>query len=409
MSVDWIPRTTQPSLARKLVRASARHRKLLRLSLTLREFYLQLHDFTNLTGLLRTETHPFESYLDLIEQPELLANALSVVIPPNQDYGYLLDNILDYRWCLNLPSPEDDQLLLSRALTGRELTLLLRRYTDQRLFELLQIYIPYESRRQLIDRLASLLSGEVSFFMPLVRRCTNSQTYLGESTANTDLFMVAYGDYFDYRCYEEQEFLMNFRKAGDNFLFNLPGEELEREQVQVLLDIANIYGVTALVHRIMEGFARFDVVVELKVKTGQWTQEERTLFEKLLMTIFTTGMYMRRWRGVGPYPLHESETRGPFDPQLLASIGLTEIRQLREQIPQHITRLVEKLPAKRYLRGKLEAREETLMSMIDTVSIGKYCIREASNYFVSSAYHYLLEFLDQRISDFDPHKLSNIA
>ena len=370
--------------------------------------YLRLHQCDTLTELLNTSPHPLEPYIDLVEtRAEDVANAVGMLVPIGSDlHSYVTVNITDYQWCVTArPSVEDDNFIKGYrgGLRNAELIQLMRRYRDPELFQLLDLYISVNTRQELLDKLASYLNGDTMFFVPLVRRCYNSETYLGEPTSNTDVFMLAYGTYGNYRCYEIEELVQNAKPDT----IDLPDYKIERSDLVDLRRLAICYQVPGMEEllRKLTIISEYDEgLVQLTNTVKRWTQEQVLQLRTFFQSLFHLSMYMRRWDGIKPYPLTERDTMGS-DPTMQTSIALIEMDRFMERLHPDVKGLISRLYLRRYNKGQLERFDSRILSMYYDVRRGNECIRSASAYLASSAHYYSVNILNEPIEGFDPNKL----
>jgi hypothetical protein len=138
-------------------------------------------------------------------------------------------------------------------------------------------------------------------------------------------------------------------------------------------------------------------------------KNERAKVILYLVAVFEAGMYMRRWDGVGAYPLLEEDTLKKLDPMPLTSIALVKVNELYSSLGNEGKRFVDNLEVVRYSRGVLENHSDRLVKILDSLFRGSYCIRQASAYLCSTSYYVLREGLGFVIPNFDPKRLNCIV
>jgi len=410
--MEWVARTSKPTLAKHIKSIDPRVKKLLSLPLEIKYIYLRLHQCDTSIELLNTSPHPLEPYIDLVDtRAEQVANAVGMLVPIGSDLqSYVSNNIIDYRWCItDRPSIEDDNFIKEYrgGLTNGELIELLRRYRDPDLFQLLELYVAADSRRQLLEKLASYLNGVAMFFVPLVRRCYNSETYLGEPTSNMDVFMIAYGTYQRYRCYEIEELIQNAKPDT----IDLPDYVIEPEDLDGLQRLVKCYEVPRMdeLLRKLRIIAEYDEgLTQIINIVKQWTSEQVSQLRTFFHTLFRLGMYMRSWDGVNSYPLLEIDTKGT-NSTVFTCVTLVEMDTLMNSLHPDVKAVVTGLCLRRYKKGHLERLDSSIVSLYRNVIQGTECIRMASAYLVSSAHYYSVMILNEPIEGFDPDKLEPVA
>lgn len=141
------------------------------------------------------QTHP----------PEEVANALGMVVPPGHNIKkYIQDNLVAYSPVI--ADPYNQPLTLEQIATNPDPGQLLSHYTDSDLFALMGIYPPYNSRRQLIQRMVTSLSEPI-FFMPTELRCANG---IEGRTSNNS---IAFGTVADYDCFTPQQLIKGYNNG----------------------------------------------------------------------------------------------------------------------------------------------------------------------------------------------------
>ena len=397
-----------PTLASRLPRPDPRKRKMLSLKHPLLGLYLDLHNCSFLSSLVKTRPHPLEEFIDSIPRnPQAIADSLGIVVPPGYNVAsYLYANIVDYRQLFSeLTEGEAELIRQPGTLSPGELLPLLHRTSDTALFHLLGAYVAYQSRSQLISRLSYLMTHQ-GFFVPLVRKPSNSETYLYESTSDETIFMVGYGTVYDYRCFSLDELLANFHQEDHHFLFHLPGTQktVPLKELFQLRNLATIFQQDKLADLIILGIQN----MQADIPPLEVSSPHRVI--DYLFHLFQLGMYMRRWDGEGPpYPLAEKDTLRDYDPIPKTAAGLVTLNESYERLRPEERDFIDSIILFRYRRGELEVSGRSLIECLASIVRGEECIRSASSYLIGTAYYILAKRFRIIIRDFDPAKLNNIA
>jgi hypothetical protein len=361
---------------------------------------------------------PIEAYIYyLADKSEISANEvrdnLRIIVPPNrQTLEYILANIVSYNDVVERPPTPDEVEDLKRG-DPRNLS----RFPDQDLFNILGIYVDYISRRDLVNKLEAILTMRNSFFIPLLRRCANERTYYDTETSDLDTFLVAYGNYQNYRCFEIEEILVNLRRGPAGAVLTVPGENREiirdREKLKSLLSLCEVYPELGQLADALREFltARQIGDPEVREAFSRLTRAEKNSIKELLLLFFKTGMYMRRWTGTGCYPVTVASTLTDVDPMPLSENGMLQIRDHYDNLSKSARDVVDMF----ILHTPLGPSEYSLMERYETVSTGESgnvvdtCIRINSSKFILSAYYYLDLLFAYKIPGFTPQELESIT
>jgi len=174
-----------------------------------------------------------------------IISKLGMVVPPNLDpEQYLRDNIADYLTVIGRSNvgpltPLDVIQDPSNAIQH------LSQYADYEFFQNLGVYVPYQSRRELVENLANLGVRD-NFFVPLVRNCRNELLSTGLPSSDPNVEVIAYGTLLNYECYNPQTLLDGIVREGQGTAYNVfiegpNGEEFYGEQLQRLMDLSRVY------------------------------------------------------------------------------------------------------------------------------------------------------------------------
>jgi hypothetical protein len=398
-----------------------RKRRLLSVPRDILRLFFRLYNAREAAALRATivaEPEPIEPYIFyLADRTEESANTvrdnLRIVVPPNrQTLEYVLDNIVSYNDVVGrLPTPDEVEDL-RRGDPGN-----LSRFPDEDLFDILGIYVDYASRNDLINKLEAILTAGNFFFIPLLRRCANERTFYHTETSDLGTFLIAYGNYRNYRCFEVEEILANLRRGPTGAVLTIPGEDREiirdREKLKSLLSLCEVYpDLEELANTLREFLtARQIGDPEIGEDFSRLTKAEKRSIKELLLLFFKTGMYMRGWTGTGCYPVTTGSTSTDVDPMPLSESGMLQIRDHYDNLSKDARNVVDMF----ILYTPLGPSEYSLMERYETVSSGESgnvaetCIRINSSKFILSAYHYLDLLFAYRVPGFSPEELESIA
>ena len=383
------------------------------------------------------------------------APKIGMIIPPNEErkMDYLWRNIHRYKNILTRSAnigPIDKNLLSGNILSNAEVKQLLSPYTDQEIFTHTGVYLPYESRNDIIDNVNDV-RGHSKFFVPVVRACGNNEIVTTfEDTKNMEMFIVGYGTIFEYFCYNLDDFEENFREypieglEGVNaFLFRKPNilaENFTVDEIQGLMSLLerynNIEGVNNIIDILRQGIQKTREMTNydknILVTFNKLPSTDKPIIRRWLYQLFYTGMYMRRWKGPGnPYPVHEKDTTGE-DPNVkvneeLQILGYYPVPQknngtyppydvdgITGELSKDGQKFVDELRSIEYVRGEGDVRvprqeNKTIGFYLDRVRKGNMCIRMASSILGGTGSYYLGVFFAENIPGYDPTLVARIV
>lgn len=372
-----------------------------------------------LAAIVRKPVHTWEPYLTQvgIDSFEAIMFQIGMVPPPNcgSRRDYFRANFV-----ATIKTLQRTQLLPPEKWPTQKSTDWLAQFTDVELMEMSGAYINYSSRESLISALVSAVTSP-TFFVPLQRRCSNSETVSGEKTAEIE-FLIAYGtltNYFGYSADELYNAFSNpdltefekFRRPEANTAFTT-------SQVKELLNVLrNFPGQDLLVTRINEGLAKGMARNEAdkrfySVVAGQ-TKDQQQMLRDFLREVFNAGMYMRRWEGPGnPYPIQEGITQRGIIPDANVSQTLIKIQTEYTAMPTSLKNIVQTIYVVQWPQttDDLFFQSNNQASLFHKVKAGNYCIRMASSRFIWTATYYLRLAFSETIPGFsNPQELAVIT
>ena len=371
---------------------------------------------------------------------------IGMIIPPDirDKDTYFWDNVLDYKHVMTRPSnikPINKELLSVALLNDNDIRLLLQNYTDSEIFTYVGLYMPYTSRSNLVDNINSVRQNR-RFFIPTIRNCTNEETITTlEDTIDPAVFIISYGTMFEYFCYDTDDFTENFRDfpiEGTNetvYKFRKPDvleEDFIPDEMTDLMNLLELYPTIPetreIITNIRNGLRKVRTMtkydVRVKNEYNKLPNTDKPIINRWLKQLFTTGMYMRRWKGPPhPYPLKSKDTKGP-DPDIQVNIELytlgyyptdsqtNKVGGITAELSKSGHKFVNNIRAVEYrirddIRKPIQ-QARTIGSYLSDVRIGDYCIRMGSSKFVGTGSYYLYVFFRETMPNFDPDELEYI-
>lgn len=415
--------------------------------------------------IARLDPHPLESVainfkpiLDSNDPSNVTSEyskSIGMIIPPNIENksSYFWNNLDKYNKVITRPStigPIDKDLLSPGLISPADLEILLSRYTDNEIFQYTGVYIPYQSRDDIINNIINIRNQD-RFFIPTVRNCSNEDTITTlEETNDMSVFIVAFGNIFEYVCYDLDDFIQNFREYAiegleDERVFEFrkpedPNNMFNLSDIKPLVSVIELYknipDSSQVLELIRDGLTRTVSMTEYDRRTllefDNLPNNDKPLIKAWLQQLFLTGMYMRRWLGPGsPYPLTDASSQGP-DPNTkvnnamtilgyhpLAKISSTQYQPfsvggITAKLSENGKRFVNNLRAVEYKMSDEGIREpnqksQTIGTYLDKVRKGTYCIRMASSYFIGTGFYYLRNLFKHIVPNYDPSSLERIV
>lgn len=362
---------------------------------------------SHITIMTYQNVNPFEKF---ILQPRIQqalnhrqVTEIGMVIPPtlspNFIPNYYYQNILDYQDVYNLREEKYRHLIIEEKYLG-----------DQEILDRYGIYVPYQSRKHLLEYIEDLKT-KPKFFYPSKRKCSNDEflTTL-ESTRNPNIFTIAYGTLNNYFCFDKEDIMMSFVDGEIVYFRNLlePHRVYKREDIDNLLELYKRFpkgnsDVITYLEKSLDRFNRVHTYDEIVLQNfNQLKKEDKMMIKELLYDIFYLGMYMRRWKGFGkPYPLNQESTRISYDPENNILMSFDKIR--KHPITSEMGKFLDSLrivnregsPTERFLMKQLKIIELSEENVIET------CIRINSSRIIYTIYYILQNLYNEKIPGFN--------
>jgi len=391
------------------------------------DLIMTLYTGTPLADILGKEAHPLESIILLLNRvdPIQQLNALGIVhpqfvghssvvicgtlpIPPVKAKEYLLANITQYkhlliRTCKYVPIAH----ALMRDQVWRRAYL--QQLTDVEIITTTGFFPLYQSRPDLIQNVSQGYDT-ASFFIPTdpERRHSSNRTTISLNDVNTTTIpMIAYGTWSDYVTYEFEDLILAFAKDEDGYCsFRRPDNQhrsFDKANMTYLLRLLMQGPFSSpMVERLIEAINMvFTDGVELsendKILLGIFrTLPDQQFVGKALEQLFYCGMYMRKWKGPGhAYPITDVASQKGVDPKLKVMAQIGVFWETTVPISAMGKKVLLTLPALDIQEHSYVRLGHPIQKYISEVAKEKYCIRQASTIFITTATHYLKLFLRQ--------------
>lgn len=371
-----------------------------------------------------------ESILDALAQDTALLDTMmtnyQMLSPPDNDpIDYFLDNIIHYETVFTRPA-DTVTLSLEQVITldreGREEYLKI--LTDVQLRTLCDAQLSYHNHREFIHRCLEFFDHP-TFFVPYeMLRAVNSETVVNFDDIRTPgLMTVAYGTAIHYYVYDLQDLIsaFNIGSAVADVKFYQPQDPtlvFEYREIEVLDRLLTKYHgqqvdeLRGIIEKVLVCSRERRITDQIHIdKFNMFNIDERAMIKRILILIFETGMYMRRWKGPGhPYPIFRKDTESPELPDNVVMVWLTSIRDHLDSTTTRVQKFILELPQCERRQRDITVYDMSFKKLWDRVIAGDasdigYCIRMASSFFVGTALHYHRVFLDEDIpgtaGDFD--------
>lgn len=323
--------------------------------------------------------------------------------------------------------------------------------TDSEIFTLLDAYIPYKNRDELLKNAADFCIGARNFFFIPSIQAKQSKHVLNKDNLtiimrnrvdNPSLFLIGFGNHVrGYHLYELDDLLSSFiikdifidsRNSVKRMIFRIPNMPMhifssqEIEELQVVL--TNYQGLMNM--KSPEMSQLLDMIskgLEINNKLNNqdpydnyalgvfsnFSQDSKDKIYKFLYEIFYAGMYMRRWKGPGfPYPVFKFETMTQIDPDERSSASLVNIRLILDDMKEKCKNFCEELhllDINQSVVFKVDHMDfKTAYQRIGYERDNKSCIRVSSTYFIGTACYYLKLFFREDIPNFSIQQIANV-
>lgn len=392
-----------------------------------------------------------------------IASDLGMLVPytadPQSRMDYVTDALLFYVPIIERTETFD--LATLDKLPKREA---LGQMTDIEIIQRVGAYYAYRSRSELVNRGVMLLSHHTTFFIPLVRKCTNTEVVTPGVDWRTDpsavdeegreIFLISFGSLEQYFCYMLDELAVGFApfafKAGERedqyalrlLMINKSGKAEHGQYNKLLPEQAdNLHDLLFQILPSFEGEEKrylfeqgeslIHAIEKVIAMTRGATDYDKKIYQQFarfspsaqgairayLTQLFMCGMYQRQWLGPpAPYPSKQEDThRADFDLDIHVTPHLGQLRYLLdevEKVDSKAATFVQGLREVNLVRGvetQVNDDKQNIGSRATAVARGAYCIREASTLMIGSAVHYMKLFYDFSFPNFKPEELGSIS
>lgn len=394
----------------------------------------QIHSASNLSPyeyLAVQAPSPVEPFFNAYDGTnlDLLAPAMGMVIPPGVFAdSYFLLNLQSYQPIFSRPQG----MLPPPPLTATTPPSTLQRYTDM---ELLNAYEPtfttWKNRSELFTKLIQE-GGAGSIWRITARHCSNDDrinimTGGPREKADPEDPVLSYGVPGNYRCYNLSELDGVWREYDDGFRFAVPdyikGDPMRDFPVQSIRQLVTLLeGVVQSqpVFMPMLAAARAGLVQMSNAAARIQTLRreylalpgpEQQQVNQFLAWLFQMGMWMRFWKGPGhPYPHVWKEHGGGNDRCDLAArdANVARMFNLRQDVYERIRQVnpalltwIQTLPRIRYdfRSGEVALGQETIDYVLNKAFEGRFCLADASDRVLQTAYYLARSILDLNNDD----------
>ena len=276
------------------------------------------------------------------------------------------------------------------------------------------MYPPYLSRISLIDCIFHRLHSPC-FFIPFQRKCYNDDTFTGENTDDYNIFMVAYGTLFNYRCYELKEFIMNFKKEGATVWFRNPENPkilFKDDKVKELLILLKRHidenHPSSILDTIEEGLnvPVIKNIEELEDYFKTLEDEDKKNILKYLHKVFEIGMYTRTWKGPGyGYPMKIYEAYGK-EQDFIITEEFINLHAIEEVISHNGFKFIRSIP---YFSNFGDVIHGSLYELLSLLEHNEFCIKEGNNLIIKSSSILLKKLYNKSIPYFELNKMDLTA
>lgn len=401
-------------------------------STTLLKRLYSIYDTREWTNQVKKKPHYLEEIILNLNNNTLpeAVNKIGMIIPlsyKNNPLLYVENNILSYTSIFNrnLILPRNIDML--KSLRDEEARYAIEKMSDQEIFNLFKIYVPYENKERLNRNILKTLSRQ-GFIYPIERstkHCLNIETLSGSSIFDTSVMLIAYGTVTNYRFYELDDLINAFYYSDETRCIEFRKPEnlkdfFSIEDIEFLQFMLQSFPLAEDINRLLtvidEGLTEKRDQLEFdkhnKREFDNFDAKQQRLIYECLYQIFYTGMYMRKWLGPpNPYPMKELETqKDNYDPNDKVTEELKKIGTMLESMHRLSKFMILDMKLCQYNSdGTIEHGNLLFSSEIEQVTLGKKCIRMASSCFIGTAYHYIKLFFDEKIEGLNIKSLDHIT
>lgn len=380
----------------------------------------------------RKAPHPLETIILELDsfKIEQIIQTFGMVVPlayANNPKRYIQNNIVNYAPILTRGNLNPIAFDLFQNMSVQGIEVYLDKLTDKEIFANIGIYIPYDSRVELIRNTARTFTRP-RFMYPTIRneaRCFNKTTVTLETNiSDINTFMICYGTASKYYIYEICDFIGAFYRDSEtgtlafrhpeniNYRFSINDiEELKR----LLSCFSPTNEILNLINCIDDGLINAkEKIGHDSIALGELKTFDKTtcdLIRQFLRQIFYTGMYMRRWQGPGyPYPLEAKTTEIKIDPDTKVTEQLGIGVEILKQMGPIAKKFCFNLKICEYdQQGNIDHSLRTFNREWNAVIEGSQCIRMASSKFVGTGYHYLRSLFKEIIPNVNVKTVDRIT
>lgn len=395
---------------------------------------VDIHNYFGTTHQPMSEYSPYrhllvypESVLDVFVttyngDTQAFANQIGMIIPEGAQRTaekYYFRNLRKYIYVFsrpeNTPAPPQLDPEAPRDRNKRRI----RIYTDVELVDAYDVEPPYNwvSRSDLIARILddaeTYARGSQWSFRK--RNCNNDETinivsgdFRDKNDPNDPI--LSYGTMTNYRCYNLDELMVSFRNTETGFVFAVPdwkaGEEMSLfplasiRQLRTLLQNTHNALYKPLLDKITEGFAQMNQAGArlrgLRTQYLAFTPEQQQLVRDYLAWMFLLSATFRFWKGPpNRYPMVwvEGGGRNELCTEIQRDANAVYWMALRTRIlsamPKTLEQWVLSLPRVKYnfSTGDATLGEETIDFVITKAQEGNFCLADASDRIIQTAYY----------------------
>ena len=378
----------------------------------------------------RSDPSPMESvilHLDSYPHSEII-KVFGMVIPishSNSIGRYIVNNIVSYSKIVDRGNLDKFPPEVCVYMEPRDLTGYFSKLTDNEIFNILGVSVPYNSRAELVRDCSKTLTRP-GFMFPVVRspsRSINSETLMFTPIDDLDTFMVCYGTALKYYTYELADLIGSFHSDDETQVMEFrrpenPNLRFSDTDINGLLRLLKCFPETHEITLLTERIAETILSAKEKIAHDNIARTELSTFNKdtkelirgFLHGIFTAGMYMRRWDGPGhPYPLRADDTKNKPEPDKNVGREVGACMELLKEMGSSASSFCMRLKTCQYTQtGSIDLGGRNFLDEWNGVIKGKRCIRMSSTTFIGTGLHYLRALYRENIPGVDVERLDRI-